>query len=147
MGSAAALLLLLIPGAASAPVLAGLIALGFFAGRWAAARVAAERGHELRGGAAAAKRAFQGAAAAPHPDPSAVVIDEVVGMWTALFLLPPGLPGVVIAFTTFRAFDIVKPPPCAALERAPDGWGIMLDDLAAGVYANLVTRAVLALIG
>jgi phosphatidylglycerophosphatase A len=146
VGSAAGLLLTLIPGVSSPAVLGPLIVAGFFAGRWAAHLVAIEMGHALQGTAAAAKRVFQGGVSV-HPDPSAVVIDEIVGMWTALLFLPGDLPALVIAFTTFRIFDIVKPPPCAALERAGNGWGIMLDDLAAGVYANIATRVILSLIG
>lgn len=146
VGSAAGLLVALLPGVSSPAVLGPLVVAGFFAGRWAADLVAREAGHALQGTAAAAKRIFQGGSA-PHPDPSVVVIDEIVGIWVALLFLPPGLPAVVIAFTTFRAFDIVKPPPCGALERAGNGWGIMLDDLAAGLYANVVTRVTLGLIG
>jgi phosphatidylglycerophosphatase A len=146
-GTAAGLLVTLIPGVGSPVILGSLIVAGFFAGRWAANLTAREMGHTLQSGAAAAKRVFQGDGHAVHPDPSAVVIDEIVGIWTALLLLPAGLPSLIIAFTTFRAFDIVKPPPCAALERAGDGWGIMLDDLAAGVYANLATRVILWVIG
>jgi phosphatidylglycerophosphatase A len=145
-GSVAGLLILLIPGASSPAILGALIVAMFFAGRWAANLVALELGHAVQGTAAAAKRIFQGGARA-HPDPSAVVIDEIVGIWTALLFLPAGLPAIVIAFTTFRIFDIVKPPPCAALEKAGNGWGIMLDDLAAGIYANIVTRVILSLIG
>jgi len=145
-GSAAGLLVTLIPGVSSPAVLGALVVAGFFAGRWAADLVAAEMGHALHPAAAAAKRAFQGGVSV-HPDPSVVVIDEIVGIWTALLFLPAGLPALVIAFTTFRIFDIVKPPPCAALEKAGSGWGIMLDDLAAGVYANIATRVILSLIG
>jgi phosphatidylglycerophosphatase A len=145
-GTAVGLLVTLIPGVSSPAVLGALIAAGFFAGRWAANLTAIEMGHVLQASAASAKRMFQGGGGL-HPDPSAVVIDEIVGIWTALLFLPGGAPALVIAFTTFRVFDIVKPPPCAALERAGNGWGIMLDDLAAGVYANIATRVILWLIG
>jgi phosphatidylglycerophosphatase A len=43
------------------------------------------------------------------------------------------------AFLAFRAFDIVKPPPCRRLENLPAGWGILADDLMAGVYAGIVS--------
>jgi phosphatidylglycerophosphatase A len=145
-GTAVGLLVTLIPGVSSPAVLGALIAAGFFAGRWASNLVALETGHALQGTAAAAKRVFQGGPVR-HPDPSVVVIDEIVGVWTALLFLPVDAPALIVAFTTFRVFDIVKPPPCAALEKAGNGWGIMLDDLAAGVYANLATRLILALIG
>jgi phosphatidylglycerophosphatase A len=146
VGSAVGLLLYLVPGASSAPVLAALVVAGFFAGRWASNLVAMEEGHTLQATAAAAKRIFQGSPAA-HPDPSIVVIDEIVGMWTTLLLLPKEAPVLIVAFTMFRLFDIVKPPPVAALERAGRGWGIMLDDVAAGIYANIATHLALRLIG
>ena len=49
---------------------------------------------------------------------------------------------VVCAFASFRLFDVTKPPPCRALEKLPEGWGILLDDLMAGVYANLLAQVV-----
>ena len=145
VGSAVGLLIRLLPGV-SAPVLGALIAAGFFAGRWASRLVAIDEGHALSASAAGAKRIFQPGAAL-HPDPSVVVIDEIVGMWTALIFLPVEPAALIVAFVTFRVFDIVKPPPCAALEKAGNGWGIMLDDLAAGIYANVVTWITLRIIG
>jgi phosphatidylglycerophosphatase A len=71
-------------------------------------------------------------------DPQHVVIDEVVGQWIALLACPPDWQHVLIALLLFRAFDILKPPPARQLERLPEGWGIMMDDVAAGVYAWLV---------
>lgn len=50
-----------------------------------------------------------------------------------------------VAFVAFRVFDIVKPPPCRRLEKLPHGWGVLLDDLAAGVYANIVCQLILRL--
>ena len=73
-------------------------------------------------------------------DPGPVVIDEVAGMLVTLFLLPVGWIGVVVAFLAFRVFDIVKPFPAGRLEGLPGGWGIMCDDLMAGVYAHLLIR-------
>jgi phosphatidylglycerophosphatase A len=73
-------------------------------------------------------------------DPGMVVIDEVLGVWVALFGLP-FTPGVaVIGFLLFRLFDVVKPYPAGALEHLPGGLGIMADDIAAGLYANLALR-------
>lgn len=144
-GSLAGLLVYLLPGVSSPPVLAGLIAAGFFAGRAAAGRMAAALGHALHADAAMLKGAFQ-PGDDRHPDPSVVVIDEIVGVWVALLLLPVEFPAVIIAFTTFRLFDILKPPPARQLEKYPHGWGIMLDDIAAGVYANLVTRLILGIL-
>lgn len=70
-----------------------------------------------------------------------IVIDEIVGMWVALLGLPPRLSLVVAGFFIFRLFDIVKPFPAHRSQRLPGGWGVMMDDLVAGVYANLALRA------
>jgi phosphatidylglycerophosphatase A len=74
-------------------------------------------------------------------DPSIVVVDEVVGQWVTLTALPftPFTAG--LGFLLFRVMDVVKPWPARDLERVPGGWGIMADDVAAGIYANLVVRA------
>lgn len=76
-------------------------------------------------------------------DPGIVVVDEVVGQWVTLAALPftPATAG--LGFLLFRAMDIVKPWPARDLERVPGGWGIMADDVAAGVYAHLALRVVL----
>ncbi len=71
-----------------------------------------------------------------EPDPSVVVIDEVVGMWFAALLLPPRLPDLVAVFLLFRAVDVVKPLCIPWLERLPGGWGIVADDVAAGLLAR-----------
>ena len=75
-------------------------------------------------------------------DPSCVVIDEVVGMWWTMALAPAALYGswtwMLLAFGLFRLFDILKPPPLQRLATAPAGWGIVLDDLGAAVYAAAV---------
>jgi len=68
-------------------------------------------------------------------DPGFVVIDEVAGQWIALLFSPPGWRHALIALALFRVFDIVKPPPARQLERLPAGWGIVFDDVAAGLYA------------
>jgi phosphatidylglycerophosphatase A len=61
-----------------------------------------------------------------------------VALPLTFFLHPVHDPAVLIAgFLLFQLFDIVKPPPVRQLEQLPAGWGIMADDLAAGVYANL----------
>ena len=66
------------------------------------------------------------------------MIDEVAGQWLALTLAPPSLPFALLALVLFRVFDILKPPPVRWLERLPEGTGIVVDDLAAGLYALLV---------
>lgn len=74
-----------------------------------------------------------------HP---AIVYDEVVGMLLVLFLLPPSLVWLVLAFLLFRFFDIVKPWPIGWVDRRVDGgMGIMLDDILAGIMAWLVLHA------
>lgn len=73
-------------------------------------------------------------------DPGAIVIDEVAGMLVTLCWLPVSWVGAVIGFLAFRAFDIVKPVPAGAAERLPRGWGVMADDVVAGVYAHLALR-------
>jgi phosphatidylglycerophosphatase A len=74
-------------------------------------------------------------------DPGPVVIDEVMGQCVTLVAAPFSWPVALAGFVLFRAFDIVKPPPARQLERAHGGWGIMLDDLAAGVYAAAAVQA------
>src|SRR3989442_2018704 len=79
-------------------------------------------------------------------DPPVVVIDEVVGMWISLLLLPKTVWAVSLSFLFFRAFDILKPPPARRLDGYRHGWGIMLDDVAAAVYANVAARLLLLLL-
>ena len=57
-------------------------------------------------------------------------------------LLPLSLIGLVAGFLIFRIFDIIKPFPCRRSERLPGGWGIMADDVIAGVYTNIVLRLI-----
>ena len=68
-------------------------------------------------------------------DPQFVVIDEVAGQWIALLFSPADWRHALIALVLFRLFDIVKPFPVRRLERLPGGWGIVFDDVAAGLYA------------
>ncbi|MDP6686043.1 MAG: phosphatidylglycerophosphatase A [Candidatus Omnitrophota bacterium] len=75
-------------------------------------------------------------------DSGEIIIDEFTGMLLSLYLLPPTIGYVVAAFVLFRFFDIVKPKPINKLEKLPGSWGVMLDDLMAGVYANLILRVV-----
>ena len=75
-------------------------------------------------------------------DPGYVVVDEVIGMWLTLLFVPSPHRTVwvgLIAFVLFRVFDIWKPPPLKWLSRFPGGWGIVLDDVGAGLYAGLLT--------
>ena len=75
------------------------------------------------------------------PDPGPVVIDEFVGYLVSVAFLPHSIWIAVAGFFLFRALDIVKPPPARRLERLPGGWGIVLDDVAAGVYCQLILWA------
>ncbi len=75
-------------------------------------------------------------------DASEIIIDEFTGMLIALYLLPSTMFYVVSAFLLFRFFDIVKPKPINRLEKLPGGFGIMMDDVAAGVYANLILQII-----
>jgi phosphatidylglycerophosphatase A len=73
-------------------------------------------------------------------DPGYVVLDEVVGMLLTLLFLPVGWAGMLVGFLLFRLFDIVKPPPARQFERLHGGYGIMMDDVVAGIYGNLALR-------
>jgi phosphatidylglycerophosphatase A len=85
------------------------------------------------------------ARAAGKRDPSQVVIDEVAGQLIALVGVPLRWQSLLAGFILFRAFDILKPPPVRHLESLPEGAGIVLDDVAAGAYALLVTQALVRL--
>jgi phosphatidylglycerophosphatase A len=76
-------------------------------------------------------------------DPGHVVIDEVAGQLISLIAAPLGWKSFLASFILFRAFDIVKPPPVRQLEKLPEGTGIMIDDVGAGIYALLVLQLLL----
>ncbi|MFI5161978.1 MAG: phosphatidylglycerophosphatase A [Sphingobacteriales bacterium] len=76
-------------------------------------------------------------------DPSKVVIDEAAGMCISLLFLPVNWKYVLAALILFRFFDIIKPLFIKKMEKFPGGWGIMLDDVLAGVYANLLLQLAL----
>jgi phosphatidylglycerophosphatase A len=78
-------------------------------------------------------------------DPSAVVIDEVLGMLVTLAFLDVNLTGAIVGFFLFRVLDVIKPPPAARLEHLHGGPGIMFDDLMAGLYGHIAMRAMIAL--
>ena len=75
------------------------------------------------------------------PDPGRAVWDEFLGMWITCLLLPPTLPWLAAAFICFRVFDILKPWPARRLEALHGGWGIMADDIAAGIYGFVLLNA------
>jgi len=78
-------------------------------------------------------------------DPPAIVIDEIAGIAVATLLLPPQVQERVVAFVIFRLFDVIKPFPARQAERLPGGFGIVGDDLIAGLYTNLLVRVWLLL--
>jgi phosphatidylglycerophosphatase A len=138
-GTLAGIVIYLIPGVENPVVLGVLIIVGFFVGVFTSNQVAQVEGHKLTKTAELAKSMFQGG---EHetPDPSIVVIDEIVGIWITLLFLPKTWLAVLIAFFAFRGFDIVKLSPAKQLEKIPNGWGIMLDDVVAGMYAWIATE-------
>ncbi len=76
-------------------------------------------------------------------DESSIVIDEIAGMWLAISILPDTSPlWIAVAFVLFRYFDITKISYIGKLEKLPGGYGVMADDLLAGVVAGLSTGLV-----
>jgi phosphatidylglycerophosphatase A len=73
-------------------------------------------------------------------DSPRVVIDEIAGMCISLLFLPVTLATVLVGFVLFRFFDIVKPLYIRRAESIPGGWGVMADDLLAGLYANVILQ-------
>ncbi len=123
-GSALGLLLYLIPGCESPAILGPMILVCLVLGAAAASAMERSYGH----------------------DPSVVTIDEVVGMWISLLLLPKRPLVLAASFVAFRVFDILKPWPARFIDRRPGGWSVMLDDVVAGVYANIAVRIIFAFI-
>jgi phosphatidylglycerophosphatase A len=111
-----------IPAEDQAVTLAGLAAIAVALGIPAATRVASASGVK---------------------DPQFVVIDEVAGQWISLLLAPVSWKTLLAGFILFRGFDIVKPAPVRQLEKLPAGIGIVVDDVAAGVYALMVMQLLL----
>ena len=93
----------------------------FFAGVWTATKVEQQWGH----------------------DSKRVVIDEWLGMGVALFLVPYNWILFVIAFVLFRFFDIAKPLFIRRVEELPAGWGVMMDDLLAGIYSAVILHVLI----
>lgn len=75
-------------------------------------------------------------------DPGYIVADEVSGYLVTMTLVPLTLTNVVIGFFLFRLFDIVKPPPSRQSERLKGGLGVVMDDVVAGVYANILLQII-----
>lgn len=77
-------------------------------------------------------------------DPGAVVIDEVAGMLITLAFIDVSVTGAIVGFFIFRVLDVIKPPPARRLENLHGGPGIVLDDVMAGIYSNIVLRLLIA---
>jgi len=78
-------------------------------------------------------------------DPSKIVIDEIVGYWIAIIWIPINIKTALIGFVLFRFFDILKPLGIRRLERINGAHGVMLDDVLAGIYTNLIIQSLLYL--
>lgn len=76
-------------------------------------------------------------------DPQQCTIDEFVGMWITLLFMPKKTWWLALAFITWRIMDIVKPFPLKQLEKIKNGWGVMLDDILAGVYSFVVVQLII----
>lgn len=100
------------------PIYLLLILIIFFVGIWTSSYVESQKGN----------------------DPSIVVIDEIVGMMIALIACPVSIKTFAVAFLAFRVFDVTKLYPVNRAEKLPSGWGIMLDDVFAGIYAFLTIQ-------
>jgi phosphatidylglycerophosphatase A len=81
-------------------------------------------------------------------DARPIVIDEMVGFLITLLWLPLNFLTLFLGFFLFRLFDIVKPPPISTVEkRLQSGWGVVLDDVLAGIFANVTLRLLLIVAG
>jgi len=92
----------------------------FFVGVWSASEVEKESGKDAK----------------------IIVIDEIVGMLITLTFFEKSLRGLAIGFVLFRLFDIIKLFPARLSERLPGGWGVMMDDVIAGIYSAIVLRLI-----
>ena len=115
-GTAAALLIYyVLPIPSGSPIFLLIILIGLVVGIWATGILSTDN----------------------NPDPGKAVWDEYVGLWITCFLLPKTWEWLILAFFIFRILDILKPWPIRRVESLPKGWGIMLDDVLAGIYGNL----------
>jgi phosphatidylglycerophosphatase A len=121
VGSAVALVFYFIPGFESLVFIGTAILIVFVVGIKAATTMEQWYGH----------------------DPAEVTIDEVVGMWISLFLLPKKIFVIIVVFFVFRFFDIIKPFPAHKFDSMHGGFGIMMDDVIAGMYANFILQLAL----
>lgn len=122
--SAATLILWILLVPIHAPLTIPVLAIVFIGGTWAAHRCERFYGH----------------------DDGRVVIDEVAGSLIAVAWIAPTLPAAAAGFVLFRFFDIVKPPPIYQIQALRGGFGVMADDILAGIAANLSLRLLLTLV-
>jgi phosphatidylglycerophosphatase A len=115
VGTLVALIFYLVPGFEAIPIMLTAIITGLAIGTYGAHRIEKHIGH----------------------DPGIIVIDEIVGMWVSLLFLPKMSAIIAAAFILFRIADIIKPWPASWCQRKSGGWAIMLDDVFAGIYANI----------
>lgn len=73
-------------------------------------------------------------------DPGVVTVDEFVGMWLSMWFIPVTYLNVGLAFIIFRILDILKPYPAGEFDKRSGGWNIMLDDVIAGLYTNVILQ-------
>ena len=76
-------------------------------------------------------------------DSGIIVMDEFLGFMLAVAFLPKTFLVLILTFVLFRVFDIFKPEPVNLLQKLPQGWGVLADDLMAGIYTNLAVRIIL----
>lgn len=118
VGSAVALLLFLIPGFHVPFIIIPVTILLFVIGGRAAEKMEQQYGQ----------------------DPGVVTIDEFVGMLISLWFIEPTMLNIALAFLIFRILDILKPYPAQLFDSKKGGWNIMLDDVVAGVYTNIIIQ-------
>jgi phosphatidylglycerophosphatase A len=75
-------------------------------------------------------------------DDRRIVIDEMMGYFLTMLWVPRTFVFIVLGFFLFRLFDVVKPPPIRLLEKARGGYGVVLDDVMAGVYSNIILQII-----
>ncbi|KAF0151431.1 MAG: phosphatidylglycerophosphatase A [Ignavibacteria bacterium] len=76
-------------------------------------------------------------------DPKEYTNDEVIGMWITLLFIPKKIWWIIIAFFIWRAYDILKPFPVRKLELVKNGWGVLLDDILAGIYSFITIHLII----
>ena len=80
-------------------------------------------------------------------DANSILIDEIVGQWLILAFVPKQAVIWIIGFFLFRGFDVLKPFPVNRSQKLPGGWGVMIDDVLAGIYALILLRIGMAVFG